>query len=159
MAIVSSYPLGIPTITDTVIGTQYIENKEPATKQFNINDIIALVPTPEPVTLAYKVYTVLIAQSGVNAPTVTAVLENTIGAITWGYDTVGSFKIISSGKFTAQKTTLTCSNLFGNSTIQPFPNFEESTFPNELRVLNIDTTTNTQVNGIDVALVEVRVYN
>ena len=159
MAIVSSYPYGIPTITDTVIGVQYIENKEPATKQFNINDIIELVPAPPPVTLAYKVYTALITQSGVSAPSVIAVLENTIGTVSWEYDSVGSYKIISSGKFTDQKTTVTCSNLFGNYAVQPFSNFEESIFPNELKLLNIDATIGTQVNGIDVALVEVKVYN
>jgi hypothetical protein len=63
MAIVSSYPQGTPTLNDTVIGTQYVENKEPVTKQFNINDIVDLVPVVY-TQLPYKVFTALLTQSG-----------------------------------------------------------------------------------------------
>ena len=67
MAIVSSYPQGTPTLNDTVIGTQYVENKEPVTKQFNINDIVELVPVVY-TQLPYKVFTALLTQSGGNDP-------------------------------------------------------------------------------------------
>ena len=63
MAIVSSYPQGTPTLNDTVIGTQYVENKEPVTKQFNINDIVDLVPVVY-AQLPYQVFTALLTQSG-----------------------------------------------------------------------------------------------
>jgi len=75
MAIVSSYPLGTPAITDTVIGTQYIENKEPATKQFRINDIVDLVPVVY-TQLPYKVFTALLTQSGGDNPGIFQSLDN-----------------------------------------------------------------------------------
>lgn len=45
MAIVNSYPQAVPTITDTLIGTKYVENQEPATKSFSIGDIVNLIDT------------------------------------------------------------------------------------------------------------------
>ena len=45
MAITSSYPIAVPSITDTLVGTKFIENKEPTTNSFNIGDIINLVAT------------------------------------------------------------------------------------------------------------------
>lgn len=44
MAIVYSYPEGTPTLSDTVLGTQFDNNGNP-TKSFSISDIIALVPS------------------------------------------------------------------------------------------------------------------
>ena len=44
MAIVYSYPEGIPTIADTVIGTQF-DYESPATKSFSIADIVNLIAT------------------------------------------------------------------------------------------------------------------
>jgi hypothetical protein len=43
MAITSSYPIAVPTITDTLVGTKFIENKEPTTNSFNVGDLIELV--------------------------------------------------------------------------------------------------------------------
>ena len=63
MAIINSYPHAVPTVTDTLIGTKYVENQEPSTKSFSIGDIIDLVPIVNP-TYAYKVYTALLTQSG-----------------------------------------------------------------------------------------------
>ena len=54
-------------------------------------------------TLGYKVYTAFLNQTGTDAPVAT-VLQNTIGAITFAYDSVGSYSIISSALFTANKT-------------------------------------------------------
>lgn len=45
MAITSSYPIAVPSITDTLVGTKFIENKEPTTNSFNIGDIVNLVAT------------------------------------------------------------------------------------------------------------------
>jgi len=44
MAIVYSYPEGTPTLSDTVLGTQFDNNGNP-TKSFSISDIIALAPS------------------------------------------------------------------------------------------------------------------
>ena len=45
MAITSSYQIAVPSITDTLVGTKFIENKEPTTNSFNIGDIVNLVAT------------------------------------------------------------------------------------------------------------------
>lgn len=58
MAISYSYPMGTPKLTDTVLGVQYEEMKDPAVKNFSIDDIVALtideivfpVPTLQDVT-------------------------------------------------------------------------------------------------------------
>ena len=92
MAIVSSYPQGTPTLNDTVIGTQYVENKEPVTKQFNINDIVDLVPVVY-TQLPYKVFTALLTQSGgfdiqyLGSGELTIGVTYTIGFSTPGGDT------------------------------------------------------------------------
>lgn len=90
MAIANSYPHAVPTITDTVIGTKYVENQEPSTKSFSIGDIVDLVPVVNP-NPTYKVYTALLTQTGTNAPVAT-VLENTLGVTpTWLYGVAGSY--------------------------------------------------------------------
>lgn len=43
MAITSSYPMAVPSITDTLVGTKFVERKEPTTNSFNIGDIVNLV--------------------------------------------------------------------------------------------------------------------
>lgn len=56
MAISYSYPMGTPKLTDTVLGVQYEEMKDPAVKNFSIDDIVALamdevvIPTLQVVT-------------------------------------------------------------------------------------------------------------
>lgn len=55
----------------------------------------------------YKVYTALLTQTGTDAPTAT-VLENTLGNITFAYDAVGVYSIISPNNlFTLNKTWIT----------------------------------------------------
>lgn len=44
MAIIYSFPEGTPTLSDTVLGTQFDNNGNP-TKSFSISDIIALAPS------------------------------------------------------------------------------------------------------------------
>ncbi len=50
-----------------------------------------------------KVYRALLSQSGTDAPVAT-VLENTIGTITYDYDSAGSYGLNSSALFTSGKT-------------------------------------------------------
>jgi hypothetical protein len=71
MAAIRSYPLAAPLITDTVLGVQYVENQEPATKQYRISEIVALAEAgiaPIPFELPYKAYTALITQIGGSVP-------------------------------------------------------------------------------------------
>ena len=44
MAIVYSYPEGIPTLSDALLGTQF-DYESPATKSFSIADIVNLIST------------------------------------------------------------------------------------------------------------------
>ena len=61
-------------------------------------------PAPTPFELPYKVYTVILNQSGTNAP-VPTVLENTFGGdIVWSYSSTGSYLGTLAGAFTSQKT-------------------------------------------------------
>lgn len=151
MTKISAYPeISIPTIDDLLIGTD-VETQN-RTKNFSIQSIIDLA-------IPYKVYTAIITQSGTSAPVAT-VLQNTFGEVlTWSYNTVGSYEVSSDGLFTDGKTVVTCSNLWGSFEVQPYPNFEESTFPNTVSMLNINSTTGFQVNGIEKAVIEIRVYN
>lgn len=45
MAIATSYPIAAPSITDTLVGTKFIENREPTTNSFNIGELVNLVGT------------------------------------------------------------------------------------------------------------------
>ena len=76
MAISYSYPMGTPKLTDTVLGVQYEEAKDPAVKNFSINDIVTLTideivtPTLQEVTGEGANTTVQMQINGVNVATV-----------------------------------------------------------------------------------------
>lgn len=54
----------------------------------------------------YKEYEATIAQSGTGAPTAT-IMRNTLGVTpTWGYTSTGIYTLTATGKFTANKTTI-----------------------------------------------------
>jgi hypothetical protein len=152
MTKISAYPeITIPTIDDLLIGTD-VENQN-ETKNFSIQGIVDLA-------VPYKVYTATLYQNGITAPVAT-VLQNTLGGnVTWQRDGAGNYGASSSGLFTAGKTTVTCSNMWGNYNIMLYPIFEESTFPNTIKLANIDTTVPvTQIDGMDFSFVEIKVYN
>jgi len=158
MAIQISYPTATNvTLSDRLLGTQYDpETGSAITKNFSIGSIVNLA---NPTQLPYKSYTATFTQSGITAPVAT-ILENNLGGdLTWTYDGVGIYRISSSGLFTEGKTTVTCSNLFGDWTIQPYPLFEESTFPNFIKIINVNSDGGEQVNVIEIACIEIRVYN
>ena len=53
--------------------------------------------------IGYKSYVAIITQTGTSAPTAT-ILKNTLGTVTYGYDTAGMYLIQSAGLFTNNKT-------------------------------------------------------
>lgn len=135
--------------------------------QLITNIVTALIPpVPEPI---YKVYTALLTQSGTNAP-VPTVLENTlVGTVSFYYDGVGSFVIVSSEGWDETKTTfqLEASNGF---------DLVSGLFPSYIPIIGggkgINTFTNVgtagsqpprilpQSNGVLTnSLIEIRVYN
>jgi len=109
----------------------------------------------------YKVYTAIITQSGAVAP-IANVLENTIGTATWEYMATGAYRLTTAGLFNYDKTYIYAANIFGN---QPqfnlFSSTEESAFPNSIQFNNWRdlNTTPVQIDGIDEAIIEIRVYN
>jgi hypothetical protein len=158
MAIAPSYPMGTPKLTDTVIGVQYEEMKDPAVKNFNINDIAALVPA-QPAQLPYKVYTALISQTGINAPTV-IVLENTLeDPGSFSYQTVGIFNYTNVGAFTLDKTIVFCTK-DANEETPAYIIEGKRTSDDTVQFIVKATTTNNLTNGaLSKANIEIRVYN
>jgi len=103
MAISYSYPMGTPKLTDTVLGVQYEEMKDPAVKNFSINDIAALVPA-QPAQLPYKVYMFKLDRS-TGVPITLQDYENTIGLIVLSNGPSGSVKFFTAGSFVSSYCT------------------------------------------------------
>jgi hypothetical protein len=79
------------------------------TPQGGLAPIINNLPTGP----AYKVYTALLTQSGIDAPVAT-VLENTIGNITWTYLSIGSYAGNLISAFPLNKTYFSVNNRFSD---------------------------------------------
>jgi hypothetical protein len=100
----------------------------------------------------YKVYTALLTQSGINAPTV-IVLENTIGDIVWNYSTTGEYTGTLVNAFTEDKTFL-FGYILPTSVIKIERNIVDQ--------INVGTSTDLGVktNGLlNNTSIEIRVYN
>lgn len=105
-----------------------------------------------------KVYTALINQSSTDPPTA-IVLENTIGQVRWSYNGVGKYQINSDRLFTVNKTYIHCESIFNVQWSKNiFPTLEESNQPNYLTITNYDYTIPDVADGVDKALIEIRVY-
>lgn len=63
-------------------------------------------PQGESAVPLYKVYTALVTQEGVDSVPFAVELENTIGDISYTYNAVGRYSIISDSLFTSGKTTI-----------------------------------------------------
>jgi hypothetical protein len=104
----------------------------------------------------YKVYTALLTQTGTSAPVAT-VLENTLGSISFTYESTGIYKVLSSSLFTPNKTAvfITSRGVGG-----PFGVVTGAQF-NSIDELFISTmNTSGTVNNILVnSSFEIRVYN
>ena len=107
-------------------------------------------------SLPYKVYTALLTQNGVNAPTA-VVLENTLGSITFAYNGVGAYSVLSTGLFTASKTAffITPNNSgTGGGTAMLFGTTSEAYLWSYL------TNSGAGIDGVlNTATLEIRVYN
>ena len=106
----------------------------------------------------YKVYTALINQVSTDPPTA-IVLENTIGPIWWSYISTGKYQINSDRLFPINKTYIDSKTIFNSQWDKNiFPTIEESNQPNYLVITNWDYTTPSEADGIDKAIIEIRVY-
>ena len=116
MAISYSYPMGTPKLTDTVLGVQYEEMKDPAVKNFSINDIVVLavdevgIPTLQQVTGEGANTTIQMQINGVDVAT----LNDIPGTPTLQ-------EVTDEGSFTTNEMSITTS---GNSglTVEGFKN-------------------------------------
>jgi hypothetical protein len=137
----------IITITDNNLNKPYpsVNIPQPVTKILQINS-----PGPQgPNSRPYKVYTALLTQYGTNAPTA-AVLENTIGTITFGYQSPGNYTVNSSALFTANKTWTNLTNK-DNATL-PLSMYRNT----DSLLFLIDANGD---NGLLETSIEIRVYN
>jgi hypothetical protein len=73
-----------------------------------VNKELANLPSVRP-----KVYKALLTQSGTDAPVAT-VLENTLGKVVWGYDSVGAYTATLDDAFVDNKTVLLISSGINN---------------------------------------------
>lgn len=92
----------------------------------------------------YKIYKVLISQSGENAPTVT-ILENTLGNIVWTRNSTGTYLGTLTGVFTTSKLFL------------PNPNAANGSFI--LRDVSFASTGAYSINRKTNDILEIRSYN
>jgi len=108
---------------------------------------------------AYKVYSVLVTQTGTSAPTV-KVLENTLGTVTISYDSVGYYYFTSSGLFTEDKTFHILSSGGGNNALQKHVVSVWEDADNISIQCGTIATTVVPANGVLIrASFEIRVYN
>jgi hypothetical protein len=88
-----------PGVKGVVIGDgQILEQDGMVVPNLTVTESINGAPV-----VGYKRYIALINQTGVSAPTAT-VFENTIGDITFNYIGVGTYEILLTGAFLADKT-------------------------------------------------------
>jgi hypothetical protein len=88
-----------PGVKGVVIGDgQILEKDGMVVPNLTVTESINGAPV-----VGYKRYIALISQTGVSAPTAT-VFENTIGDITFNYIGVGTYEILLTGAFLADKT-------------------------------------------------------
>ena len=96
MAIIYSYPNVTPLGEDFLIGSQ--KSSSNATKNFTVDSVVSA-------GLGYTAYAALISQSGTNAPTATALKNNTGYTYTWARTGSGTYTITANGNaFTNNKT-------------------------------------------------------
>jgi|10_taG_2_1085330.scaffolds.fasta_scaffold63947_2 hypothetical protein len=106
MAEITAYPVGTPTASDLVLGTELadpnVAGDTNKTRNFTIQQITDIATNTG--TLGYTLYSGIISQV-TGAPTVT-VLQNTItGTMTWARTSAGVYTVTNSGTpFTNLKT-------------------------------------------------------
>jgi len=106
--------------------------------------------------IPYRVYTVLITQTGTDAPVVT-VLENTIGNIVWTRSAPGEYVGTLSNAFVSNKTfAFAASNDGGLSSFQID---YTSAAPDVIYLVTFDSTNTLSDDLLINSSLEIRVYN
>lgn len=107
---------------------------------------------------SYKVYTVMMNQSGTSAPSIALTLENTLGGtVTWTRLSAGDYRGTLTGAFTLSKT-IAFTSLSGAVSTNPLFISGERVSSNEIRITTYNGVTPT--DGLMTnAIIEFRVYN
>tara|TARA_R100001369_G_scaffold89664_1_gene127555 strand:- start:424 stop:900 length:477 start_codon:yes stop_codon:yes gene_type:complete len=108
MANISTYPIGTPSASDLLAGTElYTDStgkQENLTRNFTVQSVASFANS---YNLGYTVYTALITQAGTAAPVATVLQNTTGGTITWTRNSTGRYVATISGKtYTANKTAV-----------------------------------------------------
>ena len=147
MAIISAYPVGTPAAGDYLVGSDITTagTQINPTKNFVLSDVVAT-------GLGYTVYTALVTQTGLTAPT-DIVLKNDTGAtMTWARTGTGIYKVFSSPAIFALNKTIVFINNGSKSVGTNSPEWTRSADDN----ITIDT------DGADSKLAsasfEIRIY-
>ena len=106
MANISTYPIGTPSASDLLAGTElYTDStgkQENLTRNFTVQSVASFANSYD---LGYTVYTALITQTGTAAPVATVLQNTTGGTFTYARTSGGDYTVTaSSSLFTADKT-------------------------------------------------------
>jgi hypothetical protein len=153
------------------INGNFIEKSIPNTKNTTLNVNIggvdatmtvekfaAALPAP---ASSYKVYTALLTQTGISAPTAN-ILENTLGGVpVLGYVSTGIYTITLANAFKIGKTAIPTSgiNINENLFIIQINSVTESTITIQGRVPFGGGVADDILTGTPMCMIEIRVYN
>jgi hypothetical protein len=121
----------------------------------------ALSTIPTSPALPYKVYTALLTQTGISAPTAN-ILENTLGGVpVLGYVSTGIYTITLAKAFKIGKTAIPTSgiNINENLFIIQINSVTESTITIQGRVPFGGGVADDILTGTPMCMIEIRVYN
>ena len=155
MANISTYPIGTPSASDLLAGTElYTDStgkQENLTRNFTVQSVASFANS---YSLGYTVYTAQLTAGAGVAPTAT-VLQNTTGlTFTWTRIGTGQFVATVAGTpFIANKFWAMVS-----AKGDEFPSVVR-TGDNTARVDNITCSTAVAINGITEGFIEIRIYS
>jgi len=161
MANISTYPIGTPSASDLLAGTElYTDStgkQENLTRNFTVQSVASFANS---YSLGYTVYTALVTQAGTAAPVATVLQNTTGGTITWTRPSnpgVGRYvATISGANFTANKTAVIVTS-GGNSDMILRPIVSSTT---TIDWYNIDSSDNAVSDVISATTtIEIRIYS
>ncbi len=98
----------------------------------------------------YKVYTALLTQTGSTAPT-EVILENTLGTVTYSYQSTGDYLVTATGLLTTDKTAINCG--VGSMEISSLTNDSFTLFTFDLAAASLSD------DILRSSMIEIKVYN
>ena len=155
MANISTYPIGTPSASDLLAGTElYTDStgkQENLTRNFTVQSVASFANS---YSLGYTVYTAALTAGAGVAPTAT-VLQNTTG-LTFTWTRIGT------GQFVATVTgTPFAANKFWAMSSAKVPQLTSivRTSTNTARLDNVTSSTGAALNDLVEAYVEIRIYS